>query len=245
MKKLLILLAILLPLFTEAKDKGKDKEKSFRSNSVITLSAQGIIYKPADQLQMTIGILTFSDKAETALSENTEKISAVVESLTAAGLPKNDFETGHFSITPTYTPYPKDPPMGWKQSINGYEVNNEISIHTDLLDSAGTFIDVANRAGANYISAVQFVLKDQRTYWKEVIALATKNAINDAQAIADAAGMKLVQIKSITLDNAQQVTPRSNVMHSAKMSNDSAPLIEAGDIKLVAEVTVVYEIAPT
>lgn len=244
MKKILVLLTILLPLLAVAKDKDKDKEKIHHSNSVITLSAQGIIYKPADQLEMSIGVLTFKETAEDALHENTEIIDEVVKSLIAAELSADNYETGHFSITPTYTPYPKNPPEGWKQSINGYEVSNQILIHTDLIDSAGKFIDVASRAGANNINSVQFVLNDQRKYWKEAIALATTNAISDAQAIADAAGLRLLQIKSITLDNAQQLLSRSN-LHSAKaMNNDSSPVIEAGNIKIVANVTIIYEIAP-
>ena len=56
--------------------------------------------------------------------------------------------------------------------------------------------------------------------------------------------LRLLQIESITLDNAQQILPRSNMYSAKAMNYDSSPVIGAGDIKIVANVTIIYEIAP-
>lgn len=233
------LLALILPLIAFA-----DVEP-LQNISKLTLSAQATIQKPADELQINIGIVTIKDSAEKALQENSQKMNAVIKNLAAAGLTSKDYETGHFSINPTYTPYPKDPPADWKPSINGYEVNNTVFIHTSAIDSAGKIIDAANQAGANNISNIRFVLNDKNAYWQEAIALATANAISDAQAMAKAANQKLVRIVSISLDNDSNITPRSNTLFAAKaMSYESAPPIEAGDVSIKANVTITYEIAP-
>lgn len=233
-KTIFIFIALALPLLAQSDEMEK--------KPTLNLSAQGILYKSADELQMNIGIVTIKDTAEKALQENNQKMAAVIKSLTDAGLKSKDYETGHFSITPTYTPYPKNPPEDWKQSINGFEVNNTIFIHTSLINSAGMLIDAANKAGANNINGINFVLHDQRTHLKEAIALATANAIEDARELAKAAGLNLVRILSISLDRNNS-SSRPTSMYTAKAMNDeSAPSIESGDVKIIANVTVTYEI---
>lgn len=209
----------------------------------ITLSAQATIYKPADELHMTVGVVNAGEKAESVLSINSSKMQAVISNLETAGLTKGEYQTGRFSIHPTYTPYPKDPPPDWKPSINGYEVSNTVVIKTNKLDLAGKLIDAANKAGANSIENIHFNLHDPRSYWNEAMSTATANAINDAKVIAQAAGVNLGRLLSITLDNANAVIPRANNVYFAKsMGSESKPPIEAGDVTITASVSIVYEI---
>lgn len=209
----------------------------------ITLSAQALIFKPADELQITIGVIEQGDDAESVLAANSGKMQAVITSLEAIGLTKEDYQTGRFNIHPTYTPYPKDPPPNWKQTINGYEVTNNIAVKTDKIFLAGKMIDAANKAGANSIENIHFSLRDARSYWHEAISKATTNAINDANVIAQAAGVKLGRLISVTLDNTNTINPRSNNIYFAKsMGNESLPPIEAGNVSISASVSIVYEI---
>lgn len=211
--------------------------------SKLTLSAQAYIRRPADELQFKIGVVTLSDQADTALIENSIRMQSVVKALEAAGLERSEYETGHFGVHPTYTPYPKDAPADWKPSINGYEVTNSIIIHTDKLDEAGKLIDVANRAGANSINNIRFTLHDPHEYREEAIRTATKNALNDARAIASAAGVQLVRLLSITLDSSNLVSPQENAIYMAKSGGETSTPIEPGEVSLTASVTVVYEIS--
>lgn len=210
----------------------------------LTLSAQATIQKPSDELQLKIGVVNFGDRAQVALADNSKKMQAVIASLEAAGITKDEYETGQFSITPTYTPYPKNPPADWKPSINGYEVSNAVIIHTSKLDMAGNLIDAANKAGANSISDLHFGLHTPRIHWTEALNAAVENAVADAKAIASAAGVNLVRVMSITLDNTHAIMPQVNTAY-LKMSADggSAPPIEPGNVKITANVTLVYEIS--
>lgn len=207
----------------------------------LTLSAQATIDKPADELHLKIGVINLNETAEVALAENSAKMQKVMADLEAAGLTKKDYETGQFSIHPTYTPYPSNPPYDWKPSINGYEVSNTINIHTDKLDSAGKIIDVANKAGANSINDVHFGLHNPRLYWSEALSAATAHAISDAQSIAAAANVSLVRILSITLNTANVCSPPIDTAFFAKGAG-STPAIEPGDVHITASVTLVYEI---
>lgn len=209
----------------------------------LKLSAQAHLKKPSDELQMKIGVINLGKTAEAALAENSKRMQAIIASLEAAGLTKKDYETSRFSIQPTYTPYPKDPPYDWKPSINGYEVSNSILIHTERLDIAGKLIDVANKAGANSISDIKFSLRNPRIYWHEALGEATTNAISDANAIASVAQIKLLRVLSINLDDMNVAAPHVNASYLSKSMSESAPPIEPGEVTITATVTIVYEIS--
>lgn len=212
--------------------------------SKLSLNAQATIRKPANELQMKIGVISLSEKADTALVENSMRMQSVVNGLISAGLTRSEYETGHFTIHPTYTPYPKDPSPDWKPSINGYEVSNSILVYTNKLESAGKLIDAANKAGANNIDNIRFILSDPHVYWNEAITAATINALNDAKAVADAADVKLVKLLSISLENPNISNPRDSTMFATKAFNAGAVPIEPGDVSITANVSVTYEIAP-
>ncbi len=208
----------------------------------LQLSASASISKPADELHMKIGVITLGDTAEEALKENSRKMQDVITSIRTAGLNQDDYETSHFSINPTYSPYPQNPSPNWKQSIIGYEVTNSILVHTAQLDIAGKIIDLANRAGANSISDIRFGLHSSRTYWTEALSAAGANAVSDAQAIADATGVQLVRVLSISLNHTQVHSPQLSLPSMARMGGDAAPPIEPGEVTIEANVTLVYEI---
>lgn len=206
----------------------------------LTLSASASLSKPSDELQLKIGVVTLGETAEAALFENSSKMQAVMAHLMAIGLVQDDYETSHFSINPTYTPYPQNPPPGWKPSINGYEVTNTILIHTQKLGLAGPIIDGANRAGANTIAEMRFALHNPGDYRTEALAAAGANAVKDAQAIAKATGVRLAHVLSISLNHTQVNAPQLSI---ARLDgHGSVPPIEPGEVWLTAQVTVVYEI---
>lgn len=205
----------------------------------LTLNATATLSKPADELQLKIGVITLGETAQIALAENGEKMNRVFEELKRIGFENDDFETHQFSINPTYTPTPKDPPPYWRATINGYEVTNTILIHTPKLHLAGDLIDAANSAGANSITDIRFAIHDPRKYWTEALTAAGRNAINDAEALANATNTHLVRILSLSLNHTHIKSTQLNLSAFARAS--STP-IEPGDVSLEASVSLVYEI---
>jgi len=233
MKWILVLLSSIAPVFAHAY--GQDVPK-------LTLSASATIWKSADQILLKIGVVTLALTAEEALGENSWKMSRILAQLERLGLDKEDYETCQFSINPTYTPCPQNPPPNWRPSINGYEVTNSIQIHTGKLDLAGVVIDAANKEGANSISDIRFGLKSSRDYWTEALSAAGANAVSDAQAIARATGVQLVRVLSISLNHTQVRSPQLHIAALAKAAEHVPPPIEPGEVAIEANVTLVYEI---
>jgi uncharacterized protein YggE len=206
----------------------------------LTVRGTAKIEEPANELSLSIAVVNISTDASTALSDNSKKVQAVIEALKKIGLDKSDFQTGQFSISPQYKPYPKEHVDNWKQEITGYEVSNSINIRTDKIDIAGKIIDAVVNAGANNISNISFGLKDSNPYRTEVLQIATKNAIDQAETLADAAQQKIKRVLQIEVENGQPYQPRA-MSFSATPHAVSTP-IESGNVELTATVLVTYEI---
>jgi uncharacterized protein len=208
----------------------------------LTLTASASIKKPADELQFRIGVVTVNDTAEEALATNSYKMRQIISSLEDAGLTNDDYETLQFSINPTYTPYPHNPPVNWKPTINGYEVTNSLLVHTTDLELIGTLIDYATKAGATNITDIRFGIRNPKKYWNEALAAAGANAIRDAETLAKATGVRLIRVLSLNLNQMRVNSPPVHMACFAKAAMDSAPPIEAGDLTIDAQVSLVYEI---
>lgn len=236
--KISMALCSLIALLTSA---AEADENAHSSAHTLTVNGAATLYKPADQLNLSIAVITEADNAEAALQSNNKKMRAVIETLIAKELTHKEYSTGQFNISPIYTPYPKDPPPNWTQKIVGYRVSNSLSIRTGKIDQAGEFIDAANQAGANSIDHISFGLQDERSYRQEIIKAATENAIQDAKGLAAAANLNLGRIRQIWLDNAG-TPPHPNLKLAPAAFMERSTPIEAGDVAINANVTIVYEV---
>lgn len=208
----------------------------------LTVSGTAVLHKPADQVSLTMSIITQGDTAEQALSKNNEKMNDLVTNLLSSGIEKGEYFTGQFSIQPVYSPYPKNPPPEWKPSIIGYEVTNSLTVRTQKMEHAPTIIDLSGKAGVNQISNLTFGIKEPQMYRSEAISQAACNALQDANTLALAANIKIVRVLDIRLDQPQaHPRPSQNIYYMAKAEN--APFIEAPDVDLSANVSVTFEIA--
>src|SRR5262245_25391939 len=77
------------------------------------------VYKPPDQLQMQVRVVSQGTTALKALQENNQKMVEVIKSLQAGGLSEKEYKTGRFSIQPIYAERPHSAPMNWRPYITG------------------------------------------------------------------------------------------------------------------------------
>jgi uncharacterized protein YggE len=212
----------------------------------LTVRGDAQLRKPADLLRLRVGVVTEDPEPTAALSRNSQLMQAVIDALEKAGLDGPEYETGRFGVRPLYERRPRNAGADWRPRITGYEVTNSLSIRTKKLQLAGKLIEVANAAGANSIDAISFDLDDPRTHRGEAIATATTNARSDAGILAGAAGLRLVRIISITLNEAGWRPPVPAMARAGRAMADAAaaPPIEPGEVTVQASVTLVYEVEP-
>lgn len=206
-----------------------------------TLTVQGstLFQKPADELSLSIGVISEASTADQGLKDNNEKMRALIEILKEVGLTTDEYKTGRFSIRPLYTQSPQNPSPSWRPTIFGYEVSNALEIKTSQLNLAGSIIDRATKAGANTIASIRFGLQDPRTHRTEAINRATANAFDDARALARASKLKLLNVQTVTLDEARTEEPVFRASFAKEMQ--SVPL-EPGEVDVQANVTVTWQV---
>jgi uncharacterized protein YggE len=231
MRWVLIYLMATVPLIGEDVD--------MRAKLVVRGEAK--VEAPADQMTVTLGVVTQEKTAEAAINSNKLALQKVVDALLAAGIEKKEWETGRFSVEPIFFHSEKGerPP-----EIVAYRVNNTVNLKTSQWDKAGVFLDAAAKAGANSIENLQFGIKDARSLKSEAITAASKNAVADARTLADATGQKLVRLLEVILDE-DTFSPAQNRSYPVMMAKmgGSMPL-NPGDVTLTASVKLVYEVAP-
>jgi uncharacterized protein YggE len=209
----------------------------------LTVRGEAELHKPADRLQLRVGVVTEDPAATTALQENSRRMEAVIQALEKVGLTEQEYETGHFSVRPVYSRRPRNADPEWRPQITGYEVTNSLVVRTKKLKLAGRLIEAANGAGANSID-ISFDLADPRTHRDEAISTATANARSDAATLSRAAAVQLVRVLSVNLDQAGWHPPVPTMARGMAMAEaaGAAPPIRPGEVTVRATVTLVYEI---
>ena len=224
-----------------------DDEPGIEDLAQLTVRGTAEIDVPADEVRLSIGVVSEGEDAEDVLRENTRKVRAVLAALGRLGLTDEEYDTGRFDVRPQYSRRPRGAEDDWRPRIIGFQVQNVLTVTTTRLDLAGPVIAAANEAGANTVQVLGFGLAEPDAQRERAIREATRSALRDAKAMADAAGVELVRILRIRLDDAN--TPRGPIASpmmeaSARMAMDAAPPIDAGDVTVRASVTTVHEIRP-
>ena len=211
----------------------------------LTVRGDAEFDRPADQVHLSVGVVSEAASAEASLAENTSRMKAVVAALDGLGLADDEIEAGRFQIRPKYASRPRQPKAEWKPEIIGYETTNTLAIKTKKLDLAGRVIMAATDAGANTVEITEYDLADERAYRAQAIRKATAYAIADAEVIADAASLRLVRIISVNLGSVPSPRgPERMAVARMAMADGGAPPLGPGNVTIRANVTILYEIAP-
>lgn len=211
----------------------------------LAVTGRSLLKYPADQVTFQLGVMTEGESSQKAIEKNSELMEQVLSALRQGGLKKGEYETGRFSLNPQYAERPQPLPKGWKPYVRGYELVNELTIRTQQLEKVGDWIDLAVQQGANQIGQISFSLHKPQKWRSEAIRAAAGQAKQEAQQLAAALGVELMEVLQASLDQAEQrpfVAKRGYAMMANSSFERSVPPIEPGEIEVSAEVTVVYQI---
>ena len=160
----------------------------------ISVNGNGKVELKPDMASIYIGVHTEGPDAVEAVSSNNEKTQAVIDALIELGVAEEDIQTTNFSIYPQQRYDPQGQPTG--EII--YMVDNTVFVKVRDLDSIGAVLDSAVKAGANSINGISFDVEDKSAALSEARAAAVDDAAKQAQELADAAGVEVGQVLSIS-----------------------------------------------
>lgn len=204
--------------------------------AIISVSGDGATEVVPDLATLSIGVTTVGATAAEALAANSAALTAVLERLRTAGVEDRDLQTSNLSVNPNWTGYEKS---SGAAAIDGYTAMNMVTVKIRKLDGLGAVLDAAVADGANTLNGLTFGLADPRPAMDAARQAAVQDAAAKAALMAEAAGVKLGKIQSIT-EGGGYGGP-------APMFKDVAQAmpvpVEAGALSIAASVTVVWEIA--
>lgn len=205
--------------------------------SKITVTGDGEESSAPDMVTIVLGVETKNVSAAAAAEENADMMNTTLYALRSAGVPDEDMKTSDYSITPPYSDDFCDCPKDVAEPQE-FTVTNHIMIETNLTGTdVGAILDAAVSAGANDVVGVTFGLREPEPLREKALQKAVADAMKDAEMVAQAAGVTLGRILTIT--EGYTYTPTSDAIAYSK---SATPIVPA-DVKVAASVTLEYEIA--
>ena len=218
------------------------KNKLEETENTITVSDTGTIYAKPDLAVANFSVVVEAKTVGEAMSENTQKMNAVISFIKEQGVEEKDLKTTAFNISPRYEWYDKDQyfPSG-KRVLAGYELLQTLEVKIRDMEKIGLIIEGGTSAGANEVSDLRFVVDNQEELKKQAREQAINKAKIKAEELAKQLGIKLVRISNFS---ESAVTPYYFGLREAAlgMGEKEIPQIETGENKIEVTVSITYEI---
>jgi uncharacterized protein len=157
----------------------------------VTARAVGTVKGAPDLLTVVLGVQTQGPDAKGALDANSQKVTALLGALKGGGVAAADLQTSQLSINPIYAQNGR---------INGYDVSNLVTATLRDIAGAGGLVDAAAAAAGDAVRVQQlsFSIDDDSAARATARAAAVKQAQAQAEQMAQAAGVTLGPLRSIT-----------------------------------------------
>jgi len=197
-----------------------------------------------DSVRILIAVVIHGRNLEAVSAANmdaTEKVLSAVKSLDIKLL---TLKTIDYRVTPQRD-YKAKPPK-----IKGYEVHNSVAVTLEgfapdrLSRHASIIISKALENGANSIQYIKFYIKNRARLEHKALADATRQAIARAEILAEAAGVKLKRIVTLSTYpvHSPPVPNTFRAVGRQALAKTMVPPMEAGESLIRAQVSLVYEI---
>ena len=204
----------------------------------VTVSGSGKVYLTPDIAYITIGVHTEGENAAEAVAENNAQAQKVIDALKAEGIAEKDIQTTNFSIYPQQEYDTEGKPTGKIK----YIVDNSVFVTVRDITQVGDVLDATVKAGANSISGIQFDVADKTAALSEAREAAVADAKVKAEELAEAAGVTLGEVQTISEYTSGGPQPMYDMRAAAPMAEAASVPVQAGQMLLTVEVNMVYEI---
>jgi hypothetical protein len=203
---------------------------------VIAVSGTGRVSGAPDQASISIGVQITAPTLAEATQQASANMTKVLDAIKAQGVDPKDIQTSQYNVNPITNYKEGQPP-----EITGYQVTNVVNVTVKNLDNLGKILDAGMSAGANYLGGVSFSIADTKALETESRTLAVKDAQQKAQTLAQAAGVKLGRVLSITEGASYNPPP---MPYGRAMAADAvAPgPVQAGSLEIATNVEMRFEI---
>lgn len=223
-------------------------ENAWETNT-ISISGEAEVVAIPDVAIFTLAVRADGEDATTAQSQAAEINNVIVSYLKEQGVVETDIRTTSYNVNPRYrynnqpcTPTfcPPNNPIP-----DGFEVYQALTVKVRDTNTAGTLLAGVGNAGATDISGLSFTIDDQNKLKAEARTMAIVDAKAKAEVLAEALGVRLVEIVSFYEDERYQPMPYSAMGGDMMMRSEQAmvsPDIQVGESTITSRVSLTYKI---
>jgi uncharacterized protein YggE len=249
-----VLFLITLIVFFGAKISNEIKTGKYigrvaEQKNTITVSGDGEIYIKPDLGLISFTVVNDSKTVEVAMTENTNKMNAVITAIKGQGVKDEDIKTTNFNINPKYD-YPKATTYPYyssgKRVLVGYEISQSVQVKVRDLTKTGTLISKATDAGANDVGNLSFVVDNEDEAKNAARDQAIDKAKAKAKQLAGKLGVSLLKVVSFSENGYYPMYDYANYKSSIAPETSgmggSSPDIQTGQNRISSTVSITYEI---
>lgn len=203
----------------------------------ITVAGEGKATGKPDIAMITLGVSRLGATVDEARNGAAASLDAMIASMTANGIAKDDIQTQQFSISPEYE-YSNN-----RQTLRGFRVTNIVTAKLRDISKTSKVVDDAVTAGGNdtQVQNIAFTIDKPEDLKKQAREAAVADAKARAETLASASGVSVGEPISIT-ETGVTVPPMPYAGAEARSAADTATPIEPGTQDVTVNVTVTWSI---
>jgi len=205
----------------------------------INVQGEGRANVAPDLATVSLGVTTQAPTAAQAMADNAARQTAVIDALRAQGVAPADLQTQGLSLSPMQD-FSRE---GQPPVITGYQAQNIVTARVRDLERLGPLLDTMVAAGATDVQGVSFSREDAAATEDRARTEAVSEARRRAEVIANAAGMELGPLVSLT-DTSMSEGPRPLAMMARAADAETSTPVATGELTLTAQVTGVWSLVP-
>ena len=205
----------------------------------ISVSGTGETTVSADTAVISLGVNARNKDVLKAQQAVNETIAAIRKALIEQGIREENINTELINIYALYD-YSGD-----QEQLAAYSASSTLAIKVTDMQSVGALIDTAFAAGANTLNGVSFSASDTDEAKAEAIKKAVENAKRKAEILAEAGGLKITGISTIS-ENGVRSYENSVGNVDAKgmdmMASEEAPgtVVQSARLVVSADVSITF-----
>lgn len=256
--KVITVLIVFVIVLVVAKIVTEIKSYSFIGSGVsatntISVSGDGEVLANPNIAMISFSIREEGKRVADAQDKVSTKVKVALASIRKQGVLDKDIQTQNYSSYPKYEWQDPSvsciglncpPHRNGKQVIVGYEVSQTVNIKLRNLELVNTLIDGLASANVTEMQGPNFSIDNEDGLKAEARKQAIDKARAKAEVLAKNLGVTLSRVVSFSEGQSYPIYARSMMAGSAieKADSTTTPELPHGEQKIIANVTVVYEI---
>lgn len=208
--------------------------------STVQVSGQGTVNMTPDTASISIGVEAVKPTLAEAQAEATQKMTAVINTIKAAGIDEKDIQTTNYSVNVIQDNSSSSDST--PATIKGFDVSNTVNVTVRDLKKVGSLLDSVVAQGANNIYGISFYVNDPSAAASQARTQAVQDAQKKAGEYAAALGMTVGRVVSVT--ETSSPAPVAREMASAAPSAAASVPVQAGSLQISVNVNITFELQP-